>query len=160
MKNRFFFLFCFLAIFSIICFKFKYFNSIIEGAATCDPNKPLVYGKKSAKTCQNLRESQNDDNLKTFKYGLSDLKKEVKKLWKTHKNILNKHNEMNGHISETVKSLNCKEIKIPPLFVYFLMCGEPAEKDKNDKPEVDINNVKRNQDVSGSIKRNIGGMEL
>jgi len=161
MKDKFFFLICFLAIFCIFYYKFKQFSAIIEGVK-CDPNKPKVYGKPSAQTCQKLRESQGDDNIEVFKRKLNDVKTNVNNLLKKYRNVLNKHKENNNSIKESIKGLNCaKLISIPLLNIFILDCGKPAEKDKNDKPEVDIAKLTRDIIIpSNGQKRNIGGMAL
>tara|TARA_Y100001970_G_scaffold76249_1_gene96754 strand:+ start:1707 stop:2216 length:510 start_codon:yes stop_codon:yes gene_type:complete len=169
MKDKYFFLFCFLAIFSILYYKFKKFNTIIEGVAKCDPNKPTVYskgGKRSAKTCQKLRQSQDEDNMKKFKYALANAKKDANKLLKKHKELISKHKEMNGHIKQTVKSLDCQEIELPgPIPIYALNCAEPASSDSDDSDdEVDVGSKRRNALAGANRysppKRNIGGMAL
>ena len=163
MKDKVFFFICFLAIFCIFYYKFKQFSTIIEGVR-CDPSKPTVYpSKPSAQTCQKLRESQGDDNLKVFKRKLNGVKSNVNSLLKKYRNVLNKHKENNNSIKEAIKGLDCAEfISIPPLNIFILNCGKPAKKDKNDKPEVDINKLTRSIRIPSNEeqKRNIGGMAL
>ena len=165
MKDKVFFLICFLAIFCIFCYKFKQFSTIIEGAR-CDPSKPTVYpSKPSKRTCQKLSESQNDNNLQAFKRKLNNVQSNFNGTLKKFRNVYNKHKEMNGHIRETVKSLDCKEIDLTPtgLPIYFLNCEEPAESDddEDEPPEVDIDAQKRGIIIpSNTQKRNIGGMAL
>ena len=162
MKDKVFFFICFLAIFCIFYYKFKQFSTIIEGVR-CDPSKPTVYpSKPSKRTCQKVSESQNDNNLQVFKRKLNSVKSNVNSLLKKYRNVLNKHKENNNSIKESIKGLNCAEfISIPPLNIFILNCGKPAEKDKNDKPEVDIAKLTRDIIIpSNGQKRNIGGMAL
>ena len=175
MKNKYFFSLCFLAIFCILYYKFKKFNTILEGVAKCDPNKPKVYskgGKKSAKTCQKLKESQNEDNMKSFKVQLSDLKKEIKKLWKEYNNLVTKEKENTNNIEETRKSLDCRWKKNHEFLPherwmglkYLLKCPAGEKDDDDSDDEVDVGSKQRNAmadaNKTAPPKRNIGGMKL
>ena len=146
MMNKYFLTFSFLAICLILYIKISKFYNIIEGARNCDPNKAKVYNRDSrdAKTCQNLKENEADENLKLFKKKLNEVKNLLEEKKNEYNQIILKQKENTDNIKEAISSLDCKEEGNAEINIreYKLDCSqnkdESSEEESESEDEVDI----------------------